>query len=700
MVLYGPQLTDDNDSDEIEIEVADDEPNDPVMLMRASFHEVVRNRVQSVFINQNEDEDQYPKPPPPAANLSDDNDDLENDLGKLMAAKLHQLQMEIVDENAGNEAMPDLSKLSQVPADDDDDDEPDLTADSMLGHLLLVIDVGTFATKVGVAVADSRSAWEVSDAAFLRVCTTPTRDLFADRNVSGRLARVVFAELLPMTKNTEPERLREFAHVLLAFPGFYFHRHAEMRFAPVFRAWSPSWNMRFTATTLAEVLGVNELRLSFMNSRTASGWAFTERFGCGERLGLVVTMGANTGLFGVWRGLMCFTPPTKRADRPVRVNSATVLAGNSAFDAGSVHLRDGRSVREALRFDPTVAPLAPDVLVECIEAAGNRLLELSAGTAAALHVAPPTSIVVLLAGGGASQLPADFVHALEQRVSRAWKERGISAQLEVAANAAWNDLRGALYFARLVAPRGSGSAARRLQAFIDQPSELFVEQQLFRHDVVTELVAYCANWAHTHRADAAAMSTACKWLLSRRRATLMTAVDSERAHTALEQLLRAEPFVAASTALDNRADSVLQSALLYLDLGEENTLALPDALRHSMCAWIAAHWRELALALVGARAVDALMLLTDVLINTPPPPPPTAAHKSLLSKLKHSVFAKSAASVVAPTTAPAVRVAAPQSVREVAPPIAGIRFDGRRPKPSRRSAQLITLFGGVEKRQR
>jgi hypothetical protein len=477
-------------------------------------------------------------------------------------------------------------------------------ADSLLSEFVLCIDVGSFQTKVGLAVADPLLAADVSLSPFVAVTCEATRDLFRDAGgLAARLEALVLSLLPAPRAGARPHgSLRDVEHVMLAFPGFYYHRSAAMRFARLFGAWSSDWARRFSGAELARVLGVDAGRLTFMNSRTASGWAFIERFGCAAHAGLVLTLGANAGVFGVWRGLMFFTRPRRQEDRPlVGATAGEDEVAKAVFDGGSViaNKATGESVRSLLRYSGERAPTTA-ALAMATSAACETLLAFGSKLSKRLKTSKPALLIVHIAGGGAND---DAVRNAQPAIAHALRERfgaQVAIQVELADDPLFNDLRGLLYFHRSMVARGGIATAQRN---VDQPTALLVEAQVRAQDLLTSMLALTRT--SNAKRDTALLDFE-RWLVCHRLgAVSLRQPDVRAAFPPLRALIEDDDFM---RLLSEKPDGLFLLGKLAAD---------HDGGASELCAWIASNWCEFVLALLSCRAVPALKLLTDLLLETP-----------------------------------------------------------------------------------
>jgi hypothetical protein len=512
--------------------------------------------------------------------------------------------------------------------------DDNLLINPTLAPFVLCIDVGTHLTKFGLAVADATLAIVIGDAPFVAVSTLSTRDLFADRD---RLAERLYGAVAALlgVPPTAPNSMRLLAHVMLAFPGRYYHAapkgpggKATMRFAPAFkRDLSPVWQHELGAHELANVLGVSPGRITFMNSRTASGWSFVERFGCAQNIGLILTLGAVAGVFGVWRGLMCFTRDS-RGIPPTAEQQEHQLLRSTQFDGGAVSVESepgaaAQPLRTALAYGGRSHN--PQLVVRAINAAASKLCRIVSDHAARHRRTTATTaepLMVYIAGGGIADDSEFSEVERDALVEESLRQLRValpdtSVRVEIAPDALFNDLRGLIYFYRLCRPQVANGAA--LQRHVDEPKALFREQQLFRHDVVTEMLAFCAQLHSRVGSDGGAeMTEMCQWLLNKRQETMARGADELQAHAALAVLVSQETFLIALEELPDGGDAIFLLGFV-LDVWTRAVLPTVTAAgTRQLRLWIVDHWRPLALALLSPLAKVAFKALTDVLLDTPP----------------------------------------------------------------------------------
>lgn len=513
---------------------------------------------------------------------------------------------------------------------------------TLFSEFVLCVDVGSYQTKIGIAIADPLLAGDVSLSPFVAVTCESTFGLFRDATgLAARLEALVLSLLPPRREGGRPRgSLRDLAHVMLAFPGFYYHQSQALRFAKLFGNWSSEWARRLNRDELARVLSIEAQRLTFMNSRTASGWAFIERFGCAAHAGVVLTLGANAGVFGVWRGLMCFTRPRHKKDRSTASASASEQeVAKAAFDSGSViaNKATGESVRSLLRYDRDRAVTGESLGMATL-AACEQLLAFGTKLSARLKVSKPALLIVYVAGGGATD---DVVRKAQPAIAQLLRQQfgeQVAVQVELAEDPLYNDLRGLLYFHRTVVARSGADVA---QGNVDQPTALLIETQMRAHDVITNMLVLAHATNPTRAAELLAFE---RWLIAHRLAAVGVRQPDERAaYPALDMLLEDNDFM---QLLGEQPDGLFLLAKL---------VGNPSG-KSEMCAWIAQHWCEITLALLGRRAVVALKNLTDLLVETPTAP--VAANKGATEfsrvinsiHLTHVTAATTVAAVGEPTT--------------------------------------------------
>jgi hypothetical protein len=503
------------------------------------------------------------------------------------------------------------AKSAAVVADDDNNNNNDDNVDvgvasvepTLFSQLVLCLDIGKYQTKIGLAIADGRLAADVSASPFVKHAIFLTADLFADRSlVPVRLEAAIDGMLPDARKGKTRGSMRQFAHTLVAFAGFYYHKDQTMQLARELWTRWPAWEGRMTGDTFAAALGVDGARFTFMNSRTASGWAFIERYGCGEHAGLIMTLGASAGVFGVWRGLMCFTRPRHVGDRRQVTSAVEREMTQVSFTAREIVVDEaGTSLLDALaiprRFEGEVLARCLVAAAHVLEAIGDRLNEQ-------LHVSKPSVLHVLLAGGDAGNEAVAAALPIAQRALRdALAPSQVTVELAIAHDPQFNDLRGLVHYYRM-------TAGAPQQEWIDLPAVILADTQMRNVDVATDLLALCRCVTREGELDQPGVERLLSWLVSRRLALATESTRSFDAHIAtgaLRFLLGNAAFLRA-VAGHREFVSLTQSGALDSERARE------------LCAWIETQWHSIAAHLLSesAVAIPALQQLVTMVVNTLP----------------------------------------------------------------------------------
>jgi len=375
----------------------------------------------------------------------------------------------------------------------------------------------------------------------------------------------------------------------------YYHDAAEaqMKFAPAIREHDKAALAgKFGRARLAQLLGVREEVgcLTFMSSRTASGWSLIERFGSAEQLGVTLTLGASAGILGVWNGVMLFT--RGRANERFDASSLVVPARNQTVHA----LLRRREQRTRDNVSLAVAAICGELFALVRRRRGDRV--------------QPSMLNVVLAGGDAAALSADR-DAIASALGALAVERQVSVNVVVAQRPLYNDLRGLLSFHRLC-----GSSAE-LQQWVDQPTRVS-QARLHFADIASDAVLL-ANVGGMLSAELE------RWLLQQlfeisRRPFV---VRHEQSFVALRALLLDKSshgdFLKALAAQESFGDSGVRLdrhlARHYGDFrANQNDNCAALSAHELFCDWLVEHWHTIAVTLIQLRAEAALKRLVTLVM--------------------------------------------------------------------------------------